>query len=711
MSALLETFVMAFQADASGALRAISDLSDQNDKLEDSAKASKEALERQLKAIEAQTSTINSSKSSLSSRRTEQDKAAAAEIETANAAIKSSKAMTSASKAVESSVTSIEAQVSAIQEQASSYDKASAEAALYRLAQQGATKADLDRAKAALEASGAMRKEEASVASLMGRLVGFAAASFSVGAIVAGAFGRAETIRAIEQTSDALGIAIEDVDAFGKAAEAMDGDAQGARDSLTDMSEAMGEALADKESGRAEAFKKLGINIADANGKAKDGLTGMLDLAKAVEGMSKSEAVFKIKELGITDNRTVEMVLKGRQELERMLKTQKEQGVVSKESAENARKLSEAMGALKGSLNNASNGFIDALIPALTKVIEWLGKGVNWMAENQDFVIGFFTAIAAVVIGVYGPAMASAAIATVAATWPIIAIGAAIAAAAAAFALIYDDIANFIEGNDSFIGQIAEKYPIVGKIIFWLLDAFKQLWNFLIIGAQQIGQAVSDGFAQIVSGIGYAIDFMVASYGKISEFAGSVADIFGQMVAAVSAAFGSIGDLVSSAVAGLFSAIDGVKEFSGAVVGQFRGMSDGIAEILNFVVGLVKNAMSFVSAGFDKIKSGISGVAEFFGISGSDGEEGSNASGSPQIDDAMSQARQHLSNAGSAPSNGVTSSAISNSTSRTSNEVNVGQLTVQTQATDAQGMASEARSELQSQLKDLEAQSATGVAR
>lgn len=498
-------------------------------------------------------------------------------------------------------------------------------------------------------------KTGASLKAMAAGALGGLAAAFSLGAAISGAFARADNIRAIEQTSDAIGASIENVDAFGKAAEAMGGDAQGARDSLTDMAEKMGEAMSDVESGAAKAFKSLGISLKSADGSTKDAISGMLDLASAVEGLDRSAAVFKIKELGITDNRTVEMILKGRQELERMLRVQKEQGVVTKEAAENARKLTEATGALKNSMSNAGNSFLDSMIPALTKVIEWLAKGAAWMNDNKDFVIGFFGAISAAVVTYYLPAMISAATATIAATWPFIAIAAAIAGAAAAFAIIYDDVVNFVAGNESFIGQISEKYPIVGETVLWLIGAFKQLFDMLIIGAQQIGDFVAAGFQQVIAGIKAAIDYLIEAYGAIQGFVDNS-------------------------------------------LSAFQSMADGISAIFSFIVDTVKSSMSFVTAGIDKIKSGVSGVAGFFGFGDSS--------------DAMGSAGQQLGMAAGAPSNGVTSNAISNSAQSSSEQnIQIGQVTVQTQATDAQGMASGAASELQNQLKNLEHESATGVAR
>lgn len=355
-----------------------------------------------------------------------------------------------------------------------------------------------------------------SYAGFAAKAVGMLAAVISVGQGISATIDKAADIAQIAQTADAIGVAVEELDAFGRAAAAAGGDAQGARDSITDMAESMGEALADVESGRAKTFAALGISLRDVNGQSKDAITGILDLASAVEGMSNSEAVFRIKELGITDNRTVEMVLKGRKELERMLAVQKEQGVITKESAEQAARFTEGMNRLRGSLDSAGTGFMTALIPALTKGVEWLTKLVDWAGEHSDVIVGFFGAVAAIVTAMYLPAMIAAATATLTATWPIIAIGLAIGAVAAAFALAYDDIMNFVKGNDSFIGQIFDKYPAVKDVVFSIIDAFKFM-----------GEVVAGVFSMLLTGFRQVVDFIMAGVGQITGAVGKVAGFFG----------------------------------------------------------------------------------------------------------------------------------------------------------------------------------------
>lgn len=443
-------------------------------------------------------------------------------------------------------------------------------------------------------------------------------------ATIGGAFEDAANIQAVSQTADALGETIENVDAFGRAATAMGGDAQGARDSLTDMAEKMGEAMTDVESGAAKAFNALGIKLKDVNGQAKPAVQGMLELAGAVEGLSRSQAVFKIKELGITDNRTVEMVLKGRKELERLIAKQKEQGVLTKENAEQAKKFTEAWGTLKNAMENMGLGISTTLMPAFTKVIEWLTTVVDWASEHKNVLVGFFGAVAAVVLAVYLPAMIQAAIATTAATWPIIAIVAIVAALAAAFALAYDDIMAFIEGNDSLIGRIFDKYPKVKEIVFGIIDAFKFM-----------GEIVSQVFNSLLTGF--------------------------------------------------------------------------------------KQMLDFVMTGIKQIASGVTTVAKFFGI-GSDEEapagKGPQPSGSGQDasdippNDTVLMGNRAIAAANAAPLNSVTSNAISNSAQKSSEtNVQIGEIKVETQATDAAGVAAGVGGEMDKQLRQMQSESNTGIER
>lgn len=106
-----------------------------------------------------------------------------------------------------------------------------------------------------------------------------------------------------------------------------------------------------------------------------------------------------------------------------------------------------------------------------------VNKISHFCKENKHLVVGFFTAVATILLGKYIYAMKLASISTWTTLFPIIAIIAVIALLAAAFAIVYDDIMNFIDGNDSMIGRILEKYPRLKVVILALWETFKSSLN------------------------------------------------------------------------------------------------------------------------------------------------------------------------------------------------------------------------------------------
>lgn len=505
--------------------------------------------------------------------------------------------------------------------------------------------------KSMASAEGRARLMEDKVKGAFVRIGAAVLAAVAASKVLESVTARVQMVEQIKNTSDALGIAVGDVDAFGKVIERMGGDAQGARDSLTDMAESIGEALQDMESGRAKTFKALRISLKDVNGDAKNAIEVMSELAGAVEGMSREEAVFRIKELGITDNRSVELILKGRQELDRMLRTQKEQGVVTKESAERVQQYSMALNKFKQNVGNARDGLVDWLLPAITWVIEKFDGLVGWFRDHDTFVQGFFIALAGVLTAVFLPAVVSAAAGVWALVAPFLAVAVPIGAVIALFALLYDDVMNFLDGNDSLIGQISEKYPIVGETVKAMAEAVKAAFEWV--------------------------------------------------------------------KAALAAAYDSVQAFASGAINAFSVMGKSIGAIFEGVVGVVKSAWTYISGVFDSVSSVISKIGKWLGFGGGDDIQVTASTVSQGVSDAeakaaenMKAAQASLNDAAGNPMNSVTSNAISNaSNTHTETNVQVGTVTVQTQATDAQGISQSIGGELSGQLKNLQSDSASGVAR
>lgn len=429
--------------------------------------------------------------------------------------------------------------------------------------------------------------------------IGWLSAAASAGKAMSMAVQRAGEIDALDTLSLQLGTSITKTDALARSIVGLGGS--------TDQAQADLGALAD-------ALKERG----------QKPLEGMLQLSDRLAGMSYDRATRELKEYGITEKSTIEMMRKGSGEIQRMIKHQEKNGAITQEAADKAKKFNQSLNGLKQVSSDAANSFAQFLMPVLTKVIDFLAKAGKWASENKPFVVGFFAAVAGIIATLFLPAMLSAAAATLAATWPFIAIGAAIAAAAALFAIIYDDIMTFIDGGESMIGMVLDKFPIVGEVVTFVADIVKAAFSALL----QAGQTLWSGFTSMADGI----------------------------------------------------------------VGIFQWLWEGIKKYIDFIGGAV-----------EKVKGAVNWAKGKLGF-GDDADV---------TVSTMSKAQQDIVAMADNPSAGMTTGAIRNAATGNQIEQNlaIGEITIETQATDAQGMASSTRSELQDQLQRMQADNATAITR
>ncbi|WP_340610881.1 hypothetical protein [Xenorhabdus bharatensis] len=500
-----------------------------------------------------------------------------------------------------------------------------------------------------------------SVAGFATKALGAVGIVMSIGGVFADAVSRSQEIEALDKLGKKIGIATEDVDAFGGAMAELGGSREAAQADLEAMSQAFGNTT--------QKMEKI------------------LATADKVKGMKFDKAKATLAGLGVSDDKTVELMMKGRKELERVMGIQKEYAGITKESIEKSVKFNAAMNKFQQSSGLLKNSFLEMVIPILAKGMDWLSRFIGFCKENKHLIIGFFLAIGVAVAAYYVPPMLSAAAATLAATWPILAIIAAIALLAAAFALVYDDIMNFIEGNDSMIGRILDKYPIVKKVIMLLWEAWKMLFGYLKAIVKFIADLVIDAFNTMDQKITQFINWLLSSMTDLLAWG---------------------------------------KQFSGV----FDSVSDAVVGAFEWMWEQVKKVIGWISKGLDAVSKGLSTVKGWFGfgedkpvelVERSINDAGEITTKPPKPDNInaddkqalkadIDKLNQSLTAASNNPLNPVTSQAISNQSHQT-HETNtqIGEITITTQATDAQGVVKDMKGELNNQLKDLGQQTATGV--
>ena len=311
--------------------------------------------------------------------------------------------------------------------------------------------------------------------------------------------------------------------------------------------------------------------MAKSFGFAGDSMEKVLQTADKVQGMSFGEAKKTLGGLGVEDNGTIELLMKGREELSRMMETQKDYGGITRESIEQSISFNNAMLSLEQSAGLLKNSLMGMLIPALAQGLDWLEKIVVFAKENKNFVTGFFIAVAAVVTGKYVHAMKLAQISTWTAMLPVMAVVAGILLLAAVFALVYDDIMNFIDGNDSMIGRILDSYPGLKAVILTVWEAFVVLFDF------------------IMSVIGVVADIVVAAYNTMNTALNEFIDW-------------------------LTASIQGVMAWGAEFEAVFDTVSDAVVGIFTWLWEQIEEILGWISKGMDLVKEGWSTVKGWVGM-------------------------------------------------------------------------------------------------
>jgi hypothetical protein len=197
-----------------------------------------------------------------------------------------------------------------------------------------------------------------------------------------------------------------------------------------------------------------------------------------MHGMSEAKAQGLGERLGL-DEGTIRLLTQGKEGMAALVKHQKELGVASAEDGAKAAEFHHSMLDLQDSASTVGRELLGVMMPALIGVAKALGGVAAWMSEHSDAVkagiIGIATAFlsvnsAAILMGI------NAAIAWIAATWPLVLLVAGIGLVAAGLYLLV----THLKQVGHFFNEVA-LHIVYGmlKAFFAVEHAGAHMWNAL----------------------------------------------------------------------------------------------------------------------------------------------------------------------------------------------------------------------------------------
>lgn len=174
----------------------------------------------------------------------------------------------------------------------------------------------------------------------------------------------------LDRMSKNLGVSVETLSRWQGAVRQSGGTAEGALSTIQGLSNALTELKITGNTGILPYLQALGVAVADASGKAKPLDELLLDIGDKLQKVDRQDAYNIGRTLGL-DEGTVNLLLKGRGEVEKLLASQK---AYSAADAEAARKAQENWEKTKIEIERTTQALVIKLLPAFQQLTESMIK-------------------------------------------------------------------------------------------------------------------------------------------------------------------------------------------------------------------------------------------------------------------------------------------------------------------------------------------------
>lgn len=459
----------------------------------------------------------------------------------------------------------------------------------------------------------------------------------AVGAAVAAVRSTLKQTEQIRLSAMETGDSAAQIDAIQRASKRFGGSIDETNGVLKSLNSSILDTAFHSEGALTPALIRLGLTLRDASGNIIKPAQMLDKLNVAFQRIDKRTSIDLGKKMGLS-TAMILMLQQTPQAYQKTIDAMKKYGAVSKEEIDTAQKFDLTLNDMSESFNTSMKHAILGIMPTLQKFLDTVNSITEFLGRHKPLVESFFIGAAAAITIYFLPAMLEAAALVLAATWPIIAIVAAVTAAIAVFALLYDDITIFFNGGDSMIGRFIKKWPGLALAVNSVADALKMLFEILKWSAEFL----SDMFLN-----------PMAAIAKLQDLAESLFTWFQNKFPNLAAGISLIGDAFG--------------EMGDIVMAVFRN----IGKVFDYIIGGISKAINAVSDRIDSTKKAL-------GIDSSQ-----------DTADAMQAAKDSIEFASSTPIASQSSVSIANSrlSNNRNSTVTTGDIIIQTEATDAEGIS------------------------
>jgi len=352
------------------------------------------------------------------------------------------------------------------------------------------------------------KKSTDNIAGMFTKAAGIAAAAFAAAGLGQKIMAQAALNDQLGDTASLLGVNAQQLDLWSQAAVMADGTAEGFQASLKSLA---GEAAAIATKGTSRLkpfFDELGISMVDANGKARDVMQVLPELAGAFEGLGKQESLGMGRKMGL-DEGTIMLLQRGRRGVEELTGRMEALGVVSEAATEAAGKYDEQSKVTARIFELMASKATEYVLPALTAIHKGFEMVYGFIQQHPDLIKGVgiaFGVAGSIVLASYVPAMWAAASATLATAAPFLAVAAAVGAIGLAFALAWEDMQIWQSGGDSLIGSWLGSWTDFSTQIGGIVDTIIGYIQKVIDTYMAARDLVSQGFEMGANAYGGAVD-------------------------------------------------------------------------------------------------------------------------------------------------------------------------------------------------------------